>query len=66
MMNRNQQDAVMDCRYALSLSQTALHQHLNTWLESLDEMSEDDKEYCLTLAEIKAKLGTNKCLLKEI
>ncbi len=65
------EDAVNDCKYALSLSETALNQHLWIWLEeSLESeyvsdtnLIQEDREYILTLKEIKAKLYTDECLL---
>ena len=60
-----QEQALSDCKYALSLSKTALDSHINTWLNSQEDMTEDDKEYLLTLREIQSKLYTNECLISE-
>lgn len=70
-MTNNQQDAIQDCIYALSLSEVALQAHLKAWIEEssseeISKMSEDDKEYSLTIKEIASKLHSNECLLKEI
>lgn len=76
-MNDNRHQATSDCKYALSLSETALQQHIDLWLNlrenemrlkaehGSDIWSDDDEEYVLTLHEIQAKLHTNECLLKE-
>ncbi len=70
-MNDNRHQAISDCRYALSLSETALREHIINWTCAAysdfneGEMSQDDQEYLLTLKEIQAKLYTNECLLKE-
>ena len=60
-----QEQALSDCKYALSLSKTALDIHFNIWLSSQEEMTEDDKQYLLTLKEINSKLYTNECLISE-
>ena len=60
-----QEQALSDCKYALSLSKTALDIHINIWLSSQEEMTEDDKQYLLTLKEINSKLYTNECLISE-
>lgn len=61
------EEAISDCLYALSLSETALNQHLDIWLkvcsDSFTVLSGDDVKYSLTLQEIKAKLYTDECLL---
>ncbi len=76
-MNDNRHTAIQDCKYALSLSETALQQHIDLWLNlrqneirlkvehGSDIWSQADEEYALTLQEIQAKLHTNECLLKE-
>jgi len=64
-MNDNRHQAICDCKYALSLSETALQQHLNVWFEDQYIQSVSDQEYFLTLQEIQAKLHTNECLLKK-
>ncbi len=60
-----QEQAISDCRYANSLSKTALDSHINIWLSSQEEMTEDDGEYLHTLKEINSKLYTNECLISE-
>mgnify|MGYP001007226380 CR=1 FL=1 len=63
------EEALHDCRYALSLSETALNQHILNWTcEAYSNyyeggISEEDREYLLTIEEIKAKLYTDECLL---
>ncbi len=64
-MNDNRHAAISDCKYALSLSETALQQHLNVWLEDECIQPASDQEYLLILKEIQANLYTNECLLKE-
>lgn len=76
-MNDNRHQAISDCKYALSLSEIALKQHIDLWTNlrqneirlkvehGSDIWSEDDEEYALALQEIQAKLHTNECLLKE-
>lgn len=65
-MTNNQQDAVQDCKYALSLSEAALQGHFKAWLNDYhSQMTEDDKEYSLTIKDIASKLHSNACLLKE-
>ena len=63
MTSRGQ--AISDCKYAISLSKTALDSHVNIWLSSQEEMTEDDAEYVHTLKEIQSKLYTNECLIGE-
>ncbi len=70
-MNTNRQDAIHDAKYILSLSETAFQQYLAHWKadyeEDIDEvpLTEDDREYLLTLKEIAVKFGTPECLLRE-
>ncbi len=57
-------EAIQDCKYIWNLSESATRDYINLWLnDDTEEMSEDDKEYCLTLKEIAHKLGTTECLL---
>jgi len=59
--------ALQDCKYALSLSETALDQHLDIWLNCpavyIEAFDEEDEQYLLTLQEIKASLYTDECLI---
>lgn len=64
-MIKSREDAIYDCKGILECSKTALDNHLNLWLNTTDELGEDDALYLLTLKEIQAKLGTQNCLLKE-
>lgn len=59
------EECLSDCRYALNLSKTALDSHINIWLNSQEDMTEDDAEYVHTLKEIQSKLYTNECLISE-
>lgn len=63
-MSEDRDEAIADCKYALSLGMTALNQHFCIWAgyRSLDTSS--DHEYRETINEIKAKLETDECLLK--
>lgn len=59
------EEAIADCKYAKSLSQSMLIMHLGIWSESTG-ISTDvwDREYQLTILEIQRKLGTTECLLE--
>lgn len=63
----NRHEAIRDCKYILTLSETALNVYLEAWCDdsNFKTMTEDDKEYSLTIKEIAGKLHTNECLLKE-
>lgn len=62
------EEARITCRYAMNLGHTALHEHFDMWLDAEYNASVtltgDEPEYIEALAEIKSKLGTDKCLLK--
>lgn len=60
-----QEECLSDCKYALSLSKTALDSHINIWLNSQEEMAEEGGEYLHALKEIQSKLYTNECLISE-
>lgn len=70
-MNDNRYQAISDCKYALSLSETAFNQHILNWTckaysdFSEGEMLQEDQEYLLTLKEIQDKLHTDQCLLTQ-
>ena len=64
-MNLNRHEAIQDAKYFVKLSDHALDNQIDLWCNNSDDMSEDDTEYFLTLLEIKTKLHTNECLLKE-
>lgn len=70
-MNTNRQDAIHDAKYILSLSETAFQQYLVHWRAVCEDdigevpLTDDDREYLLTLKEIAAKFGTPECLLRE-
>lgn len=61
----NRLEAIEDAKYFIKLSDSALDNQIDLWCNNSDEMSEDDQEYFLTLLEIKGKLGSINCLLKE-
>jgi hypothetical protein len=62
------EEAIITCKYALSLGLTALNEHIDMWMD--DEvnasgiLSYDEVQYIKALTEIKQKLGTEQCLLK--
>jgi len=58
------EDAISDCKYAKSLGNTALMQHIAIWTTLIDEDDIGDNEYHATIAEIEYKLGTPECLLE--
>ena len=58
-------EAVEDCQWALGMSETALHQHIDMWTGFPPSVDSPQYSYWCTIAEIKSKLGTNECLLKE-
>jgi hypothetical protein len=63
-MNQREQ-AILDCKYAASLSVTTLMMHIGIWtLDVLRPTDYDDIVYQQTIIEIKSKLGTDQCLLK--
>lgn len=64
-MMENRLEAIEDAKYFIKLSDSALDNQIDLWCNNSDEMSEDDQEYFLTLLEIKGKLGSINCLLKE-
>lgn len=62
-MNQREQ-AILDCKYATSLSVTTLMAHIGIWtLDSIPTTDYDDIVYQQTIIEIKSKLGTDQCLL---
>lgn len=65
-MNLNRQEVIRDCKYAKSLGSTALDQHTRIWKDmwaTHPNLSQDDREYSLTISEIVDKLHTDECLL---
>lgn len=59
------EEAIADMRYARSCGTTAYWEHLAQWMPEHPLDSEHDKEYRKTLFEIRDKLYTDECLLKE-
>lgn len=57
--------AISDCKYAASLGEVGLNQHIQIW-EGFPPSADaiEDYEYWCTMAEIKSKLGSEECLLK--
>lgn len=62
-MNQMEQ-AIQDLKYARSLGETAFNQHIDIW-SIVGLQDQDDIDYADAIKEIKQKLGTDKCLLKE-
>lgn len=60
----NREQAISDCKWALSLSRTALEQHIDSWLFPKHGSTKDDHEYHLAIREVYTKLDTIECLLK--
>jgi hypothetical protein len=59
------EEAISDCKYAISLGEVALNQHIQIWQDSPPTVNVGEEyEYWCTLAEIKSKLGSEECLLK--
>lgn len=62
---RNQ--AVRDCKYAMSLGDSTLTSHLCIWVSPFEDgegQTEDDIQYQNVIFEIVDNLRTDKCLLK--
>lgn len=60
------EEAIATCKYALSLSLTALHEHFAIWLDDTNPVDNDDERaYCVALAEVRSKFNTDKCYLGE-
>lgn len=62
-------EAICDCKYAKSLGEAALMQHITIWRDSLKPYGSTDAdlihfEYWKTIFEISEKLGTPECLLE--
>lgn len=63
-MTEARNEAITDCKYALSLGKTALYEHFSFWMPEHNLDSETDIQYRNTLFEIRNKMGTEECLLK--
>lgn len=63
------EEAITTCKYALSLGLTALNEHFDLWIDpvfnAMHPLSGDEPQYVEALIEIKSKLGTEECLLKQ-
>lgn len=60
------EEAIITCRYASNLGFTALKEHIDIWVEDDSaDFTEDELMYIEALIEIKSKLGTEQCLLKQ-
>lgn len=70
-MSHDRDEAIADCKYAASLGEFALEQHIESWTApggwepACPEKVWRDGEYPYHLAimEIKSKLGTDECLI---
>ena len=58
--------AVADCKYASSLSDFALGQHIYNWIagDDVEDLCSDQLEYYFAIKEIADKLDTDECLLR--
>lgn len=63
-MSDARDEAIADCKYAKSLGNIALMQHIGFWQTLIDEDSQSDNEYHAAILEIEYKLETEECLLK--
>lgn len=63
-MTPAREEAIADCKYAKSLGETALKEHIHIW-EVHYTAEGDDHKYRTAILEIKKKLGTPQCLLEE-
>lgn len=60
------EEAIVTCQYACNLGLTALKEHFSLWLEDDSaDFTEDELLYIEALIEIKSKLGTEQCLLRQ-
>lgn len=60
-----EEQAVLDCKYARSLGEVALQQHFQHWEGFPPSYDSDEYAYWVTIACIKMNLDTPECLLKE-
>lgn len=59
------EEAISDCKYALSLGQVAYDQHIQHWIDGAPtDCQKYNQEYLLALIDINLKVGTEECLLK--
>lgn len=59
-----EEQAIDDCKYAISLGEAAYSNHIHLWLDA--KVSNDgDLEYQKTICKIVLNLGTDRCLLGE-
>lgn len=58
--------AVADCKYAKSLGRIALNQHFSHWSGPTSGYTLEEMYYRQYMDEIKQKLDTEECLLKEV
>lgn len=65
------EEAISDCRYARSLGEIALSQHIDIWTgvhaqASKVELNREEYSYFVAMNELKRKLDTDECLLTEV
>lgn len=58
-------EAIQDCRYAKSLGEVALQEHIRHWSHPAAVENTEDRQYQLAILEIARKLGTSEDLLEE-
>lgn len=68
-MGNAREEAIADCKYALSLGKHALNEHIVHWTGVTAQahkplFDKDEYSYFVAMNEIKRKLGGDECLLK--
>jgi len=63
-MTDPREEAIRDCKYAKSLGDHALSEHIGHWLTGATT-NDSDAEYQKTIQEISVFLDTPVCLLKD-
>lgn len=58
------EEAIADCKYAISLGETAYKQHYLSWRGATLPLGTPDADYAQAIMEINDKLNTEDCLLK--
>lgn len=63
-MTPAREEAILDCKYALSLGEQNLRLHIAIWKAGTAVQGEDVL-YRTAIFEIERKLGTSECLLRD-